>query len=132
MKEYKVLGVPSLLDPTKVDEDRGRAMIMPGTAYERAFRVPTLRNVAKTAPYMHNGSLKTLDEVLEFYAKGGGLGRGFKLDNVDDKIRKFDLSDEEKTDLKSFLEALTDESLLPEVPKAVPSGLPVATGPLPQ
>lgn len=130
MKEYKVLGVPSLGDPTKLDEDRGRATVMPGASYERAFRVPTLRNVAKTAPYMHNGSLKTLDEVLDFYAKGGGLGRGYKLDNVDDKIRKFDLTAEEKADLVAFLEALTDESLLPEVPKLVPSGLPVAQGPL--
>jgi cytochrome c peroxidase len=130
MKEYKVLGVPSLGDPTKLDEDRGRATVMPGASYERAFRVPTLRNVAKTAPYMHNGSLKTLDEVLEFYAKGGGLGRGYKLDNVDDKIRKFDLTPDEKADLTAFLEALTDESMLPEVPKQVPSGLPVPKGPL--
>lgn len=130
MKEYKVLGVPSLGDPTKVDDDRGRAAISPGASVERAFRVPTLRNVAKTAPYMHNGSLKTLDEVLEFYAKGGGLGRGYKLDNVDDKIRKFDLTPDEKTDLTAFLEALTDESMLPEVPKQVPSGLPVPKGPL--
>ena len=104
---------------------------MAGESSERAFRVPTLRNVAKTAPYMHNGSLKTLDEVLDFYAKGGGLGRGYKLDNVDDKIRKFDLTAEEKADLVAFLEALTDESLLPEVPKLVRSGLPVAQGPLP-
>ena len=130
MKEYKVLGVPSLGDPTKVDDDRGRAAISPGASVERAFRVPTLRNVAKTAPYMHNGSLKTLDEVLEFYAKGGGLGRGYKLDNVDDKIRKFDLTPDEKADLTAFLEALTDESMLPEVPKQVPSGLPVPKGPL--
>ena len=130
MKEYKVLGVPSLGDPTKVDDDRGRAAIVPGASVERAFRVPTLRNVTKTAPYMHNGSLKTLDEVLEFYAKGGGLGRGYKLDNVDDKIRKFDLTPDEKADLTAFLEALTDESMLPEVPKQVPSGLPVPKGPL--
>ncbi len=130
MKEYKVLGVPSLANPTAVDDDRGRAAIMPGAGYERAFRVPTLRNIAKTAPYMHNGSLKTLDEVMDFYSKGGGLGRGFKLDNVDDKIRKFDLSADEKADLVAFMEALTDESLAPEVPKSVPSGLPVAKGPL--
>lgn len=130
MKEYKVLGVPSLTNPTMVDDDRGRAAIMPGAAYERAFRVPTLRNITKTAPYMHNGSFKTLDEVLDFYSKGGGLGRGYKLDNVDDKIRKFDLSADEKADLIAFMEALTDESLVPEVPKVVPSGLPVAKGPL--
>ena len=66
--------MPSLANPTMVDDDRGRAAIMPGAAYERAFRVPTLRNITKTAPYMHNGAFKTLDEVLDFTPKAAGLG----------------------------------------------------------
>lgn len=130
MKEYKVLGVPSSGDPTKLDDDRGRAAISPGASVERAFRVPTLRNVAKTGPYMHNGSLKTLGDVLDFYSQGGGAGRGYPLSNVDDKIRKFDMTPDEKADLISFMEALTDESLRPEIPAKVPSGLPVPQGPL--
>lgn len=128
--DYKVIGVPSLADPKKLDEDLGRAKLTPGRAYEHAFKVPTLRNVAKTAPYMHNGAFKTLEEVLDFYAGGGGLGLGYAVDNIDDKIRKFELTTEERADLVAFLNALTDESLAPEVPERVPSGLPVPKGPL--
>lgn len=123
--DYKVIGVPAATDPTREDSDRGRAVVAPGRAYEHAFKVPTLRNVARTAPYMHNGVFSTLDQVLDFYSRGGGPGHGFPIDNVDDKIRKFPLSAQEKADLIAFLDALTDESLTPDVPTQVPSGLPV-------
>lgn len=120
--DFKVIGVPDL--PGQ-EEDRGRAETGAGPAYERAFKVPTLRNVALTAPYMHNGRYRTLEEVLAFYAKGGGRGEGLELKNLDDKIRVFSLSTEEQQDLIAFLKALTDETRLPEVPDRVPSGLPV-------
>lgn len=129
--DFKVIGVPSVKDTGKLDEDIGRGALVPGKAYLNAFKIPTLRNIAKTAPYMHNGVFKTLDEVLTFYAEGGGLGHGYHPDNIDDKIRKFDLAASEKADLIAFLNALTDESLLPEIPPRVPSGLPVPAGPLP-
>lgn len=121
--DYKVIGVPAAADPTREDADRGRAVVTPGRAYEHAFKVPTLRNVARTAPYMHNGVFSTLEQVLDFYSGGGGPGHGLPVDNVDDKIRKFPLSAQEKADLIAFLNALTDESLTPEVPTRVPSGL---------
>ena len=129
--DYKVLGIPSLANKAMLDSDLGRAAVIAGKANERAFRVPTLRNIAKTAPYMHNGVFNTLEEVLDFYAGGGGLGLGFTVDNIDDKIRKFTLTKDEKADLIAFLNALTDESLLPEVPSQLPSGLPAPQGPLP-
>lgn len=129
--DFKVIGVPSVSDSAKLDADLGRGALVPGKAYFNAFKVPTLRNIAKTAPYMHNGVFKTLEEVLTFYAEGGGLGHGYHPDNIDDKIRKFDLSASEKADLVAFLNALTDESLLPAIPAQVPSGLPVPAGPLP-
>lgn len=120
--DFKVVGVP---DPQDLDApDLGRAEIEGGEAYERAFKVPTLRNVAVTAPYMHNGAFSTLSEVIDFYAGGGGAGLGMELANIDDKIRAFELSAGEKSDLIAFLHALTDESGLPEIPGAVPSGLP--------
>lgn len=124
--DYKVIGVPMRGDTTMLDPDRGRAVIVAGQLNERAFKVPTLRNVEKTAPYMHNGVFQTLEEVLDFYAKGGGPGHMLPVGNVDDKIRKFDLSTEERSDLVAFLKALTDESLLPDIPARVPSGRPVA------
>src|SRR5262249_30868913 len=86
--------------------------------------VPTLRNVALTAPYMHNGRFKTLEEVLSFYAKGGGKGEGLDLPNLDDKVRVFSLSTGEQQDLIAFLKSLTDETRRPDVPELVASGLP--------
>jgi cytochrome c peroxidase len=120
--DFKVIGVPDLPGQK---EDRGRAEAGGGPAYERAFKVPTLRNVALTAPYMHNGRFKTLAEVLSFYSKGGGKGEGLELANLDDKIRVFPLSTAEQQDLIAFLNALTDETRGPEIPERVPSGLPV-------
>ena len=121
-----------------MDADVGRSAIVNALPNRWAFKVPTLRNVVKHAPFMHNGVFKTMDEVLDFYAKGGGLGRGYTVRigdqdvpvPVDDKIGKYDLSAEERADLKAFLEALTDESLLPEIPAQVPSGLPVVARPI--
>jgi parallel beta-helix repeat protein len=121
--DFKVIGVPDVegLDAP----DLGRAEIDGGEAYERAFKVPTLRNVALTAPYMHNGRFSTLSEVLDFYAGGGGPGQGLEVANVDDKIRAFPLSADEKRDLTAFLHTLTDESRKPAIPDSVPSGLTV-------
>ncbi|MFN0119834.1 MAG: parallel beta-helix domain-containing protein [Blastocatellia bacterium] len=122
-QDFKVIGVPDLAGQKP---DLGRAEIVNGEKqYERAFKVPTLRNVALTAPYMHNGKFKTLEEVVNFYASGGGVGQGLNLPNLDDKIRQFTLTEAEKGDLIAFLKSLTDESKLPAVPGKVPSGMPV-------
>jgi hypothetical protein len=72
---------------------------------------------------MHDGVFKTLEEVVDFYAQGGGRKDG--VQNVDVSVRGFEISDAEKADLIAFLYALTDESALPETPSSVPSGLPV-------
>ena len=119
--DFKAIGVPDI-DSDK--PDLGRYDIE-GKGYERAFKVPTLRNVALTAPYMHNGIFNTLDEVVEFYADGGGVKHGIAQELLDDKIRPFSLTDREKEDLISFLHSLTDESNKPEIPNKVPSGFPV-------
>jgi cytochrome c peroxidase len=120
--DFKVVGVPKM--PGQPD-DFGRSEIEGGEPYKNAFKVPTLRNVALTAPYMHNGRFQTLEEVIDFYSDGGGQGEGLQLPNLDDKIRRFKLSDQEKRDLIAFLYALTDESKKPEIPETVPSSLPV-------
>ena len=83
--DFKVIGVP---DVPGQEADLGRAEVAGGKPYEHAFKVPTLRNVALTAPYMHNGRFKTLAEVILFYQKGGGRGQGLDLANLDDKIRR--------------------------------------------
>ena len=120
--DFKVVGVPDLPGQKP---DLGREEAGGGPAYARAFKIPTLRNVALTAPYMHNGKYKTLQEVVLFYQKGGGAGEGLELKNLDDKIRRFALTEDEQKDLVAFLGSLSDESALPEIPERVPSGLPV-------
>src|SRR5262249_54533065 len=120
--DFKVIGVPKM--PGQPD-DFGRSEIEGGEPYKNAFKVPTLRNIALTAPYMHNGRFQTLEEVIDFYSAGGGKGQGLDLPNLDEKIRRYSLSDQEKKDLVAFLQALTGESRKPEIPEKVPSGLPV-------
>jgi cytochrome c peroxidase len=73
------------------------------------FKAPTLRNIALTAPYMHDGSVPTLDAVLDHYSAGG---RGHDNPNKDPLIRGFELSARGRADLIAFLESLTDEPLL--------------------
>jgi cytochrome c peroxidase len=77
---------------TKLEADKG------------AFKTPTLRNVAKTAPYMHDGSLKTLKDVVDFYA-GGGNSNPY----LDKEIKTIKLSGADRADLVEFLKSLTGE-----------------------
>ncbi len=77
-------------EQTKMDKDRG------------AFKTPTVRNIVQSGPYMHDGSQKTLEEVVEWYAKGGHPNP-----NLSDKIKKLDLTAQDKSDLVEFMKALT-------------------------
>ena len=88
--------------------DRGRFDITKDSTDLGKFKVPGLRNVALTAPYMHNGMFQTLEDVIEFYdvpnqTVPGGLNRDTLLNTP------LGLTVEEKKDLKTFLEALTDD-----------------------
>jgi cytochrome c peroxidase len=83
------------------------------------FKAPTLRNVAITAPYMHDGSIATLEEVLDHYAAGGRTlrsgphaGVGHDNPNKDPLIGGFKLSSQDRSDLVEFLKSLTDEEVL--------------------
>ena len=83
------------------------------------FKPPSLRNIAITAPYMHDGSIKTLEEVLDHYARGGRLiesgpnaGDGKDNPNKSALLNGFAMTEQEKQDLLAFLGALTDETLL--------------------
>jgi cytochrome c peroxidase len=67
------------------------------------FKVPTLRNIALTSPYMHDGSLVNLESVIEHYAKGG-----FNHANKSELIQPFKISERNKKDLINFLNSLTD------------------------
>lgn len=84
------------------EPDIGRAEITGDDKDWGAFKTPTIRNVALSAPYMHDGSLKTLMDVVEHYNKGGIPNR-----NLSDKIVKLNLTQQEKEDLVAFMEACT-------------------------
>ncbi len=82
--------------------DSGRAAVSMRPDDLGAFKTPSLRNVALTGPYMHDGSLETLEEVVDFYVGGGTVNP-----QLDSEIKPLDLTDEEKQRLVEFLEALT-------------------------
>ena len=85
------------------------------------FRTPSLRNVAVTAPYMHDGRFDTLEQVIRHYAAGGEAGRLGQPDPLRDPlIIGFRISDAEVADLIAFLESLTDEAFLGNPPFANP------------
>jgi len=88
-------------------EDLGRGGVNNNRFDNGKFRVPSLRNVALTAPYMHDGRFQTLEEVLDSYAAGG-----HGVLNEDANIRAFPLTEQQKMDLVVFLEAFTDTSFI--------------------
>ena len=99
------------------EPDLGRFAVSGLEGDRGAFKTPTLREAARTAPYMHDGSLKTLEEVVEHYVKGG-------IDNpqLDEEIFKLKLTDQDKADLVTFMkEGLASDSYpdhkAPELPK---------------
>jgi cytochrome c peroxidase len=109
--EYEVLGVPGLSSSELniYDKDLGRYENYPVDLYKRAFKTPTVRNSAKTAPYMHNGRYRSLSEVLDFYNKGGGSGIGLSSPEQTLPGKPLHLSKKEIHDIIAFLGALTDD-----------------------
>ena len=88
----------------KPEPDLGRYSITKDPKDWAAFKTPTLRDIAETPPYMHDGSLKTLKEVVEFYDKGGILNK-----NLDRDIKPLKLTVDEKASLADFLRALSGQ-----------------------
>ncbi|SNR81197.1 cytochrome-c peroxidase [Hymenobacter mucosus] len=106
--EAEVLGVPTHPGSTRLDPDLGRYELTKLAPLRNAFKTPTLRNVALTAPYMHNGQYRTLEKVLDFYNQGGGAGLGIAIENQTLPPDKLHLTRQELADLKAFMLALTD------------------------
>jgi len=96
-------------------KDEGRSVISKNPAERGAFKTPTLRDVAKHAPYMHDGSVATLKEVVELYNRGGE-----KNPNLDPKIKKLNLTPAEVAALVAFMEALNGEGYMDTAPTAFP------------
>jgi cytochrome c peroxidase len=88
-------------------EDNGLARLTSNSGDIGKFKVPTLRNIEVTAPYMHNGSLAALEEVVEHF-NTGGVGHA----NQSDLVKPLNLNEQEKADLVNFLKSLTDQTFL--------------------
>ena len=91
-----------------------------------AFRTPSLRNLAYTAPYMHNGLFRTLEDVVEFYDDVGDRDErnvNLQRNQIDPLTRTLDDPDDHERELIAFLNALNDDNFDREIPDRVPSGL---------
>lgn len=107
--EVEVLGVPKdTLVNTEVDSDLGTFNIYGALHHSYAFKTTTIRNIEHTAPYMHNGVFTTLEQVIDFYNKGGGAGLGIELENQTLSTDELNLSEIEIESLIEFMKALND------------------------
>lgn len=120
-QQFAVIGTP---EPDGLPLDPGAELPFQDKTLRGAFKVPSLRNIEKTAPYMHSGNFKTLRETVEFYTKG----RGHAIPEDENLIVHWhiwepQLSDNELNRLVDFLKTLTDETFTPKIPDTLPSGL---------
>lgn len=119
--QIAVIGVP---EPEGLPLDIGAEKTFNAPKLKGGFKVPTLRNITKTAPYMHSGGMNDLREAVEFYSLGRGhaVPEGVEM-QLHWHIWEPDLTDEEIDRIVDFLGALTDEKFKPRIPSQVPSGL---------
>jgi len=120
-QQFAVIGSP---EPHGTPLDSGAEIPFKDKTLRGAFKVPSLRNIERTAPYMHSGNFKTLRETVAFYTKG----RGHAVPKDENLIIHWhiwnpELSDYELDRLVDFLKTLTDETFIPSVPNTLPSGL---------
>tara|TARA_Y100000782_G_scaffold115634_1_gene163560 strand:+ start:22916 stop:24865 length:1950 start_codon:yes stop_codon:yes gene_type:complete len=124
--ESEVLGVPATKDTInpEIDPDKGRysSGIVREEAYffKYSFKTPTVRNIALTAPYMHNGVYDSLEEVMDFYNVGGGVGLGFEVPYQTLPFDSLSLTQQEIDDVIAFMQTLTDTTNMTSIPKQLP------------
>ncbi len=106
--EYEIIGTSSTKENKALDEDLGRFAVTKMAEHKFAFKTPTVRNITVTGPYMHNGKYSTLEEIVDFYQKGGGVGFDYKLENQTLPFDSLTISKREKKNIVLFLKTLTD------------------------
>jgi cytochrome c peroxidase len=106
--EFEVLGVPRDTAFRMISPDSGRYLVNPASQTMHAFRTGTVRNAARTAPYMHNGVFRSLHEVIDFYDRGGGAGRGLAVENQTLSADSLHLTMADKRALIAFVESLNE------------------------
>lgn len=120
--EAEVIGVPAKPDTANavIDSDAGKYALHQIELQRYMFKTPTVRNAELTAPYMHNGVYKTLEEVMDFYNRGGGWGIGIELANQTLPAEKLNLSQSELQEVIAFMKTLTDTTGLASKPASLP------------
>ena len=119
--EFEVLGVPADTGFTKLSVDKGRYGINPAAEMLNAFRTGSLRNAEYTRPYMHNGIFNTLEQVVDFYDAGGGVGKGLKIDNQTLSADSLRLTGDEKRKLILFIRSLNENINFDTAPSKLPA-----------
>ena len=125
--ESEVIGVPEapIWEGATLDPDLGRRVNgVPLDAvdiHHHSFKTPTVRNIALTAPYMHNGVYDSLEQIVRFYNIGGGAGIGIEMDNQTLPFDALNLNSAEMQDIASFMRSLTDTTGMTSVPSRLPS-----------
>lgn len=120
--ETEVIGIPkdTNSNPYIIDPDMGRYNIRNAENLKHSFKTPTVRNINKTAPYMHNGIFSSLDEIINFYQNGGGVGMHIDIPNQTLPFDSLNLNEKEKIALIAFLKSLDGEKInigVPILPK---------------
>ncbi|MGD1959064.1 MAG: cytochrome-c peroxidase [Fulvivirga sp.] len=121
--ESEVLGVPADTSNTTIDKDPGRIagrIKESSEIFIHAFKTPTVRNIQWTTPYMHNGVYETLEQVVDFYNKGGGKGMGLNVPNQTLPEDPLELTTEEQRHIIVFMKSLSDLDSNPEIPIQLP------------
>ncbi|RYE86359.1 MAG: cytochrome C peroxidase, partial [Myxococcales bacterium] len=101
--ELSSIGVPRRPGERALDADTGRHALTHRDEDRGLFKAPGLRRVGETAPYFHHGGFRTLEQVVDFYVKGGGPGLGLDVPNLDPELRPVELSAAQRSDLLVFL-----------------------------
>jgi cytochrome c peroxidase len=109
--EAEVIGVPQKKNGKRIDPDLGLYYNQAADFNKYAFKTTTVRNAGRTAPYMHNGVFATLEEVINFYNKGGGLGTKLKVSNQTLDASPLQLSKKEKANLIAFIKSLDSRQI---------------------
>ncbi|MCT4629928.1 cytochrome c peroxidase [Winogradskyella sp.] len=108
--EFELLGVPKSTDlPAVADTDLGRYDVFKTPERKHFFKTPTIRNISKTAPYMHNGIYLDLESLMNFYNNGGGTGLGLELKHQTLPTDSLNLKSNEIKDIIAFMQSLEDK-----------------------
>lgn len=119
--EFEVLGVPADKAYKKLSADKGRYELNNAFETMNAIRTGSVRNAEYTKPYMHNGVFTTLNEVIDFYDGGGGVGHGLKVPNQTLSSDSLHLSKNEKGKLIAFIQSLNEVIEFEPMPTKLPT-----------